>query len=254
MARKFKNAGKSQAARSSRVAGAARRRRAARSTVYRRRRNYAPRTIPRGLLGFPAQRRVPMKCVGSFDVLTTVNAGAAIDYVFNANSISDITITAGGTNRPLGYDQWKLFYNRYIVTGAKMFFKVVFSYSTATHAIPFRVAVTLDDDNAFQPATGTLMEQGLTKTKIVHVASISDSHVTNIAGRGFSCRKYFNITDVKDNPNVGAVFDNDPTQRAYYRLRLENMGGINWTNGVAKVFWTWKGMVHFQEPKDLPTS
>jgi len=205
-------------------------------------------------MGFPAQRRVKMKAVGSFDIQTSIAVGAAVSYSFYANSINDISITAGGTDRPLGYNQWEAFYNRYIVSGAKMWFKVVFSSSTIAHAAPFRVSVTLDDDNAYQPAVGTLLEAGMTRAKICHVASISDPHMVSVSGRGFSARKMFNVGSLTSNPNVGATFGSDPTQKAYYRLHIENMGTANWSDGVAKVFWTWKGMVHFQEPKDLPTS
>lgn len=159
-------------------------------------------------VGFPTNRVVKMRYVQAN--LLTSTSGVIAQQFFRANSIFDPDFTAGG-HQPLGRDQWAVFYNEYVVLGAKL--KARFNFISGT--VPIQVGVFLNNSST---TTGTsfseLNEQGRCKDNVLNASSASKSTVIT---KTYSAKRFHNVVDVKDNvATLGAVMSTNPTAIADY--------------------------------------
>lgn len=160
--------------------------------------------------------------------LNTQAGGAASVNVYRANSMYDPNLTGTG-GQPRGYDQWlgasggDALYNQYVVTGAKI---------TATF---------INTDNTDFQQVGI----ALVSTATAGLAGIdylelpparNKSAFLDLAGSGqgikkltskFSAKTFFGVKDVKDVAGLGADYQNNPTQQAYWHVWVDNPSGAD---------------------------
>lgn len=222
-------------------------------TYRRKRKNYRKKTQnvrPQRILstGFPATTMVKLRYCES----ATLNpaAGFCARYQFRANSCNDPNQTGAG-HQPLGYDQWSVFYNHYVVVGAKL--KVTISPNTTTASAGTTICgITLADDTTGSTNLSTIMEQPLTRST-KRYTSISASKPAVIT-KTFSAKKFFNLTNVTDNiSRIGATITNDPSELAYFSTWV-GMGNVLIDPPEYNLFFELEQIVIFSEPKELSQS
>ena len=196
---------------------------------------------------FPQQKIVKMRFCTTVTIDST---GSTVSVAqFRCNSINDPDAALGG-KRPMGHDQWATWYNHYVVLGARITFKLF--PSTNTTNIPNAVGVYLSDDTSIPTAFDSLVMQGRGMYKIVPTAQSSGGVYTFY--QKYSTKRFFNVTDVKDNTDrLGASFGSNPSEEAYFNIwcqpvdKLTNTGGFT---GLATIDY----IVALSEPKDIPDS
>ena len=179
-------------------------------------------------------------------VLDVGVVGIISKYVFRANSLFDPNVTGGG-HQPMTFDQMSVFYNHYVVSGAKITVK---AYSTDDAAsVPTLVGVMLNDDTTTPSNFTEVLEQRKGRYTIVNP---SQKAVT--VSQTYSAKKFFNITDIKDNlTRIGAAIDKDPVDDAYFTIYALPMNGSTDT-GAFNCIVTIDYTAHFSEPRDIATS
>ncbi len=215
--------------------------------IYRTRRTYRKkRNVPR-TLGFPNQKLLKMKYVTNTHL--NPGLGSISAHVFRANSIFDPDQTGIG-HQPMGHDQIAEFYNHYVVHGAKL--TVQFNSFSNSSLSPPVVGILHTDDTSFTTTDPTvLMEQNKGQYRLL--AHTYQSRPTTMVSK-FSTKKFFNVTDVKDNlDRLGAPIGSNPTEEAYFVVwcgALDNTDDITGVNALI----TLEYIVSFSEPKEIAQS
>lgn len=154
--------------------------------------------------------------------LVAINAGAGTTatHVFRANGCFDPNYTGVG-HQPYGFDQWANFYDHITVIGSRIkctFMPTGSAVSTGTNMC----AITVEDD----VTTSTSINQLLEKTGTVFgYSGLSSGKQALVLRKNFSTKKFFNLTDVKDNDSVRGLFTQDPTDQAYYHVMASSTDG-----------------------------
>jgi hypothetical protein len=104
-------------------------------------------------VGFPANRTVNLVYCDTFDVSSAYGAQGL--FQFAINDAYDPNYTSTG-HQPMGFDQWALFYNHYVVETCAYELSVV----TADTSTPMTYVVQLSDDQTIPTTTSTLIELG----------------------------------------------------------------------------------------------
>jgi len=180
----------------------------------------------------------------------TLNASdiASSPWVFRANSIVDPDYTGIG-HQPMGFDQWAVFYDHYIVLGSRCTAQFRANDSTATGFS--YVGITLSDRIA---GTATSPSEAMERN------NVSYKLLTGIAANGvvtcrknFSAKRFFGLTNVSDNRGIlGANTVSNPTEDAYFIINQYPTGGYDPTSIVVKVQIDY--IVKFTERKFIPQS
>lgn len=175
--------------------------------------------------------------------------GTTNNYVFRANGCHDPNYSGVG-HQPMKWDQMKLFYNHYVVIGSKI--TVTHLGGAAATSKGLVAGIYLDDDTTL-PGGGsltTIIEQGRNRFK--HLNAASDVR-TKLSSK-FSCKRFFNIKDVKDNVSrVGAPVGQDPTEQAYFNVWCASEDGAT-TGLYADMVAVIDYIVLFSEPSDVAAS
>lgn len=178
-------------------------------------------------------------------------AGGIDTHYFRANSIFDPDYTSvSGDHKAFGYDQWLELYNHYVVLGSRM--KISVSSSAASTLAPAAVGIYLSDDTTIVAAGATeLLEQGHSKWRVIpHTYGVKPTMITS----NFSPKKFFNVTDVKDNlTRIGAAFGANPTEEAYFAVFCGPPDEAT-DVGTFYVTVTIDYLVAFSEPKEIGQS
>jgi len=214
-------------------------------TKYKPRRKYTRKLkVSRQIgFGFPSTNVVKMRYCEVNDI--TLTAGFA-QYQFVANGLFDPDFTGGG-HQPLGFDQWKLFYNHYVVLGSKCSFTITGANSGVTGSCT--VNCQLSDDTAVPTDIQTLMESGRGTTRVVN--GFTGINPVTVRSK-FSAKKFFSITNVKDNvTRIGAPTNANPTDIAVYTLTMFNKSLATPDMSITTMI---EYIVLFNEPKDLEQS
>lgn len=211
--------------------------------VVRRRRKYvslSSRSVPSGM---PTVKVAKLRYVENLSRIST--AGTMNNYLFRANGIFKPNVTGVG-HKPMGFDQWKLLFNHYVVLGSKITIKVIPETSAVS---PAHCGIYLTD-TVTPPYTNpsTLMESRRGTYKALSPNMARAVTVTNT----FSCKKFFNVTDVKDNSaRFGGTFLEDPYDLAVYDFWYGTVDGSTDTVFIQVLI---EYIVIFSEPKDLAAS
>jgi len=196
--------------------------------------------------GFPKTTAVKLRYVQSISIDP---AAAFIDrYTFRANSCFDPDWTGAG-HQPLGWDQWTVFYNHYVVVGSKI--SAVCTSGAATSGILVS-GITLTSQNGAATTVEHLLEQGLTKSKKQSVHAGAQRPKTCYSN--FSAKKYFNVTNMMDNlDRLGAPVGANPQELAFYQVWAGNsVPSVD--HPTVDFLVTIEYIVVFSEPKELAQS
>lgn len=221
-------------------------RRAAPRRTYRR--------IPRTSIGVPSG--LPLQRVANLRYCTQGVIGCKEHvigyYNIRANSPFDPEYNAGG-GQPMGYDQWAALYDQYVVLGSKITAYISYKEQVAIDNPPMAVGIYLSDDAAIPYVDW----QGLVEAKkgTFRMMTPMQSHPVKVMSR-YSAKKYFNVTNVKDNvPRIGAPINKDPDDEAVYIIWGNTTGTHDATGSTAlNVNIIVDYCILFSEPKDIPRS
>lgn len=193
--------------------------------------------------GMPTMRRGSLRYCENLILTSTL--GVLDDKVIRANGMYDPNQTGTG-HQPLGFDQWKLLYNHYVVLGSKITLRAVNNQAAAQPGI---FGVYLSDGHA-SPYT-TSVEFIEARKGSFKTLAISQEREVRLS-QNFSTKKFFNVTDVKDNiKHLGALISADPTEEAYFHLWYQT---LNSTTNAIRVNIVIEYIVEFSEPVDLAQS
>lgn len=218
-----------------------RRGRAKRRRMRRRRKRIAAAPVPRSKI-------VKFRYVSQIALNPIV--GTAAVHVFRAASMFDPDLTGVG-HQPYGHDQWKTFYEKYMVTGAILTATFI---STSDDALAGSavVGIELSDDSSPITVNPTLIMEKPGSTHRIVTAADAKQKVT--VRKGFSTRRFFSLKDLADNRDEhGSNFGFSPLEEAYWHVYVT---GINSTVNTAafdilvKIEYT----CQLTEPKDLAES
>lgn len=213
-----------------------------------RRTGYGRRAVfkPQRLIstGFPATTMVKLKYVEGFQLDPTF--GVATQYKFRANSIYDPNLSSTG-HKPMNTDQWALLYKRYTVIGSKITAHLLPGTTSQSFGILF--GILLDDDGVISNlAPDALMEQGLFKGKMGNANLVQSSGNGLKVSRTYSAKKFFNVTNVRDNKDLGAYFTANPTRTAKFNILLSPAPGSTTDLSACNIVVTIEYICIFAEP------
>lgn len=228
--------------------------RPARKTHARRKRGYVRRPATRSVYapipkpnmmgyvsGLPKTRLARMRYSENVSLTST---GGALDKVqFRANGVYDPNLTGVG-HQPFGYDTWNTLYNHRVVVGSKIYVSFV-----GTGAVVSAAGVYLSDDTSVPYLTADGFIEAKKGTWAVMAGRETRAPTLQSS---FSAKRYFNITDIKDNVDrLGASSTNNPTEQCYYNIWYQTQDSSTDTV-YAQVIVDY--IVMYSEPKDLAQS
>lgn len=218
-----------------------------RKRVYKKRNTvFRPQRLLK--VGFPKTTAVKLRYVDGVPLNPPV--GTLANYAFSANSCFKPNVGAAG-HQPMNFDMWSELYGKYIVVGSKI--TVTFNFGTVAQADGVVYGCILSDDTTYSNNVITVMEQGLTRYKIANANSFKPQAIKAICG--FSCKKFFNITNPTDNlTTLGAAVTDNPSNQAYFVIFCgpTPASTIDLTSVMATVSIDY--IVIFSEPKEQPQS
>jgi hypothetical protein len=188
-------------------------------------------------VGFPAQRTVELNFCDSIGWVGST--GSLGKYVFALNSCYDPNVTGTG-QQPLGFDQWSLFYNHYVVE------ECTYSVSIFADAVS-HVMTYISDDTTTPTNTYDLMALG------GQVGVWQPGTPSHIFEGKVNLARFFNRKDIAADSDLRALTTANPTELAYLTIGVQDaLQSTNTVTAYALVKLTYK--VRFMEPKDLAPS
>lgn len=175
--------------------------------------------------------------------LLSATSGSLASQIWRAGSCFDPRHATGG-HQPMGWDQWTALFNHYCVVGSKI--EATFSPTTD---VPMVCGVYLSADASAPYTTWTNYIEAKKGTYRV----ITDSDKTVKTSGKYSAKKFFNLSDVKDNiSRIGARIDSNPVDDAYFLTwcQAQDVSSSVTANMLIKIQY----IVDFGEPKNLPES
>lgn len=173
--------------------------------------------------------------------------------VYNANSVYSPE-NSGGGHQPMGFDQYALLYNHYIVLGAKIVVTFTPQFSASADVAAGKdifAIVGLRDTSSTVTTMTRNMEMPQTRWKHVPAASARDKIVIS---KKFSAKRFFNVSDVKDKDDIGADVTSNPTDVACFHIGVGPMITASATPLAVSCTVNVTYIVLFREPKNLTQS
>ena len=190
-------------------------------------------------LGFPTEKTVTLPY--SDHLLTVAASGVMTNYQFRLNSAFDVDFTSTG-HQPLGFDQWSLFYNHYVVK------EVRWSMVTAPNNGNYMAAFYVSDD-ATVPTTSVteLIELGAQGgLGTIHNPMTFDGKL-DVAQFFNRPRKSLNLDD-----SLRSLVGTSPSDIVFGNLLVQRVSGTALLQ--VDVVFTLEFDITFSEPKDLAAS
>jgi len=217
---------------------------------------YAPKSIVQGfnsrsgVFGFPVSLRTKLRYVENISMSSA--SGAMANNVFRANSLFDPNETGTG-HQPMCFDQWMTLYNHFMVIGSKI--TVHFAGDGGTSGVPLIYGVALTDDATSTSSPGTIMENGTTKYRVTGASANYTQKTAPRISKGFSCKKFFNITNPLDNVlRLGGNVAADPTEIAFFSVFLGCLPDTATDIGATQLTVVIDYLTIFSEPKEQAQS
>lgn len=194
--------------------------------------------------GMPTQRRAFLRYCEEINI--TCTAGALQPHVFRANGVFDPNHTGIG-HQPMGYDQWSTLFNHYVVVGSRI--NVAMTGSEPANANPSVFGVYLTDSTTVPYTDWTEFKEAKKGTQ----RTMQGGRTTALScGSKFSAKKFYNITDIKDNVDrLGADILTTPAEQALYCIYYQVLNNLTITQTFLV---TIDYIVDFSEPRDLTQS
>lgn len=180
-----------------------------------------------------------------------LNASTGLNAValFRANSIFDPDFLVGG-HQPLGYDQWSVFYDHYVVIGSKINVKFI-SASTSGTLGSAMCGILLKDNSAQLVEPQNIMEQSNSNYRLMTNQNAGGAVSVSAT---YSPKKFFGIKDISDNRSLlGSSINSNPSEEAYYHVYAAPLAaGIDAAplSAIVTIQYT----VMYSERKSLSTS
>lgn len=173
------------------------------------------------------------------------SAGVLNQRQYRANSIGEPSVTTGSAHQPMGHDQWALFYNHYVVLGAKITVKIINDGTIS----PAYCGIYLSDGTTTPYVNGYEFIEARKGT--YRMIQQNNPQTLTISSK-FSAKRYFNVTDVKDNiSRLGASMATSPTEQAVFGLWYQTLDA---SSDTIRYTATVDYIVQFSEPRDLTKS
>jgi len=202
--------------------------------------------VPRPLMGFPNSKKVTMRyCSYQSDYSST--SGALNQQVVSMNDLNDPDTTGVG-HQPLGYDQWRLFYEDYIVTEARITVQVT---PAASQTTPTVAGLMMHDSNSTTATTfDALIEQGRSTWKVLPLSVATPMNKFYLKA---DLKKVFNVADVKDNKHrFGGTFGGSPNEENYFIFWIQSLDQA--TTTAVDLVYVVEYDVIVSSPKELAQS
>lgn len=175
----------------------------------------------------------------------TSTSGGLQTWVFSANGVYDPNISGSG-HQPMGYDTWATLFNHYVVRGSKINVQVT---SNGTVPNPAYFGLYLTDDSS---APYTSYSEFIEAKRGMYKLLPQDSNRAIYLSNKFSAKRFFNVTDIKDNlDRLGSDVTANPSEQAYFMLWVQT---TNATTQAVNAVVTIDYIVEYSEPKDLSQS
>jgi len=149
---------------------------------------------------------------------------------FLLSSIYDPLASGSGTNhQPYGYDQYAVFYKKYIVLGAKV--TSTFTWTTNAATRPVLCYSMLDEDNTLPSPQYTKVERYPDKCKIL----IQDFSKSVTIVNKYSASKWHKISSnaLTADHQLSAVYNANPTAKpVYLNQGIQTLDMANTSNSV----------------------
>lgn len=163
-------------------------------------------------LGFPNTRKVTLKYCDT----ARVNVGGYNEFLFSCNNCHDPNYTGTG-HQPLGWDQWKTFYERYTVEASRIRVHALREASSNTEVAVVGI-VLADTATAVSSDWRYLCEQPNACWKAL-APDWDNAHSCQTLFAKFDAKKFFNLKDVKDNElRIGGATSGAPSDEVWFRL------------------------------------
>lgn len=140
--------------------------------------------------------------------------GFSSAIVFRINSLYDPEYAVGG-HQPLGFDQWSVFYNKYLVLGAKVRADC-FSTSTTTTISNAIVGIRFDSASSVVTDLTSIIENG--RCRYRRMARADSGNATTTVVSKWSAKKWWGGKSKMENEIHGAATTADPTKVAYCHI------------------------------------
>jgi len=158
-------------------------------------------------IGLPNRKHVKLVYCEQFIVSPGAAATASVQRML-INSLYDPNSTGTG-HQPMGFDQWALHYNEYVVKGAKV--TTTFTNVNPGNS-PIRVGHTYQTATSIDHTiTSRLERQQWKNQKLLLGTSDSQATVTSY----FSTKKFFAVKDLRDEHQMTSLVTGSPTLPAY---------------------------------------
>lgn len=178
---------------------------------FRRFRRYRKAIISRKFAGFPKSMVTKLR----YHDFTSVNPGAGtVGAVwYRCNGLNDPETAAGG-GQPMGFDQWALVYDQYVVLGAKI---TVRFRANETTILTGGIIVDNDATLSGGGTVSQLIESGRSVYKTFLMSTTNGFGNMFTLSRKWSAKKWFGVKNIADAVNdMGATVSTDPTRTAHF--------------------------------------
>lgn len=246
-----------------------RRRRTQPKRTYRRSKRYTRRsTRRRGYravrqrgLAFSKSQVVKLRYCQAVQLNPAADSGAYIVYTANGpfapNISASASVSQSAAHQPYGWDQWTAIYNDYVVIGSRVKVTATAPNSTSPSAGSGLITILLSDSPTPYVVTTsvgatTAIESGRA-TYRQFAPNTSQAPIK--LSKSFSAKKFWNITNIKDNiTRLGAAVSANPSEQAYFQIYFSaNDESISTSSGP--LCWIILDyLVIFSGPYDLAAS
>ena len=181
-------------------------------------------------------------------VFALASAGGVVDNrVFRGNSIFDPDQALGG-GQPMGFDEWKSFYQRYQVTASSMKIAVTTFPGASAQVGAILYVVPTDSATAISGILQPL-ELPYSKYKVISPIQSTPVYINNY----ISTKVKFGYTKgIEQEDDLSASVSTNPIEQFYWNMGLGSLDGTNALTVNALVTLTY--YVRFFDRKDLNRS
>lgn len=173
-----------------------------------------------GMPGMPNGKVIKMRYADPVQYQNSPTGSHTIQ-TYMINSIYDPDVTNTGT-QPLSHDQYAIFYNLYMVVGAKATTTFRWQLAAEDETQPYYPAVCFaftDEDTTAPTSLQTKMERYPNKYKILNPGNNNTVTIVNY----YSANKFFKVNNVEDNHQLRADFASNPQRPAYLNVVVQSL-------------------------------
>lgn len=162
---------------------------------------------------------IPKRLIKKFrycdDISINAGVGVASSHVFRANNMRapDFTGTTT-THQPYGFDQYVgPMYNYYTVLGSKI--SCTFSLGQPGDTVENNIicGVLLKDDSTQATDPHLVRERGMSRW-----LTLTNQNTSKRMSKKFSAKRFFNVTNMKDNEQYSGTAEAGPIRQAYFHV------------------------------------